>query len=146
MRFDKLDNNLSVKPLNDKPDTQWFDSCNKPFNLYGLLKPTKEEGFLRMPLDIAKGISNEIYELCKSTAGGRLRFSIDSPYIAISSVMENVNRIPHMANVGVHGFDLYVNYNGKDVFVSSFIPNLDICDGYSSYIDISPELHNGMHE
>lgn len=146
MRLDEIDKNFVVKRPNDKPDTQWFDSCGEPFGIYGLLKPTEKDGFLRMPRDIAQTVNSGVYGLCRNTAGGRVRFATDSPYIAISSVMEGISRLPHMAATGVHGFDLYVNYNGKDVFVSSFFPDIDITDGYSSYINVSTELGSGMRE
>lgn len=146
MRIDELDKNFLVKRPSDKPDTQWFDSCGEPFEIYGLLKPTEKDGFLRMPRDIAQTVNGGVYNLCRNTAGGRVRFATDSPYIAISCVMPEVSRLPHMASTGVHGFDLYVNYNGRDVFVATFCPDSGITDGYSSYINVSPELGSGMRE
>ena len=146
MRIEELDKNFSVKNIDERPDTEWYDSCSEPFEIFGLMKPSGNEGFRRMPIETARSVSDGVMNLSRNTAGGRVRFATDSPYIAICVLLDEVCRLPHMAATGVRGFDLYVNYYGRDVFVASFQPDINITDGYSAYIDVSSELGNGLRE
>jgi len=80
-----------------------------------------------MPEDAASKVSEGVYELHNHTSGGRVRFSTDSPYVAICAVMPPRKVMSsHIPNTGVTGFDMYV---GED-FVRTFIPPVEIIDGY----------------
>ena len=69
--IDKLDQNFAVKTVIE--DTLTFTDCKEsPFQVYGLL--STEEGFVRMPADIASKVNANVSVLFRNTAGGRLRF------------------------------------------------------------------------
>ncbi|MBE6655552.1 MAG: hypothetical protein E7609_01615 [Ruminococcaceae bacterium] len=47
----------------------------------------RKRRYLRIPSEVAKTVSNAVYELNKHTAGGRLRFVTDSPFVSIVASM-----------------------------------------------------------
>ena len=128
MQLQKDVNRYATAVLEDKPNTQWFDVRKPPFALYGLYEPQKGDAFCRMPKQIAETVSKDVAALALHTAGGRCRFSTDSPYIAIRAVMPGQSFMGHMAAVGSSGFDLYADTPEGSVFVTSFMPDLT-CPG-----------------
>ncbi len=110
----QIDKNFAVQSQLDLPDVQFFDVKCAPFSLHGIFH--QDGMYRRMPEDIAAAVSFGVEHLAKNTAGGRVRFCTDSPYIAISAKMPQVYLMPHMALTGSASFDLYRD----DVFVSPF--------------------------
>ena len=122
-----LDRNFATADIVEA-DRIWRDCRQSPFRVYGL---TYEEGrFVRLPLSVARGVSSGVENLAGHTAGGRLRFITDSPFVAIRATMDRISRMPHFALSGVAGFDLYV---GPD-YTGTFMPPFDTQDGYTSEI------------
>lgn len=83
-----------------------------------------------MPKQIAETVSEGVYSLHDNTAGGRVRFITDSPYIAIYAKMTKVGKMPHFAFTGSAAFDLYAD----NEFVSTYVVPFSISDGYESVI------------
>ncbi len=125
----KVDNNFEIETQIDKKDIKFFKIDEAPFKIYGVFK---EKGkYRRMPDNIARKVSEGVYLLHTNTAGGRVRFTTDSPYIAIHAKMDGLGKMPHFALTGSIGFDLYVdNYYAK-----TFVPPFDIEDGYESIFE-----------
>ena len=86
-----------------------------------------------MPESIAKTVSLGVYELHTHTAGGRVRFKTNSPYVAIRTKMPKMTRMPHFAYTGSAGFDLYVSEN-EERFAGAFVPPDSASQGYESII------------
>ncbi len=127
--IDQIDRNFEVKTNISKSDIQFYSALAAPFEVYGLFY---EDGkFRRLPEKIAQSISDGVYTLHSHTAGGRLRFCTDSPYVAIHAKMSAVGKMPHFALCGSAGFDLYVG----NEFYSSFLPPFDLVDGYESVLE-----------
>lgn len=122
--------------FNEK-DICFHDVRSDPFMVYGLYHYREEPTFRRLPDDIAQRTSAEIRTLAKNTAGGRVRFSTDSPFVAIKALMTDITRFPHMTLAGTSGFDLYEDKSGKGTFIGTFMPPVDIKDGYESIIRFS---------
>lgn len=120
--------------MSTEADIQFYDVRSDPFEVYGLYNYRVEPVFKRLPDDIAESVSAEVGILAKNTAGGRVRFTTDSSYIAIKSVMPDITRFPHMTLAGTTGFDLYEDKGGKGMYIGTFIPPIDIKDGYESII------------
>ncbi|MBQ9728286.1 MAG: hypothetical protein IJV85_01685 [Clostridia bacterium] len=121
MDIASIDKNFALKGVNE-PDIEWFDPLREPFSLHGVFydKNTsvydEEPGlFLRMPAEISNQVSYGVNLLSKMTAGGRLRFQTDSPYVAIKCIAPDFEGLYHMPLTGSHGFSLYVNglFDGK---------------------------------
>lgn len=124
-----IDKNFFLDTKLDKDDIIWFPIREDPFEFYGLYDPKNTPSFCRMPEDVAKSVSQNVYWLNYNTAGGRVRFSTDSPYIAIKTV-QKFNHSPHMTHVMESGFDLYSQKNGLSSFVAPFIPPVNAVGGF----------------
>ncbi len=152
MRIDEIDKALKVEASADLADGVYLDVRNEPFDVYGLYDYKNQPRFCRMPEEVAKETwkltTTGITDLMWHTAGGRVRFTTDSPYIAIRCKMKNVTFMPHMPLNGMCGFDLYETVDGRDRYINVFgvpfrgcaeeIGTISICPdhGYSSRIDV----------
>ena len=90
------------------------------FRIYGVFHDG--ERYRRIPADVAEATSPAVAGLCKNTAGGRVRFMTDSPYVFIKVVYENAHVMTHMPLTGSSGFDMYQYAYGKETFDSTFRP------------------------
>ena len=130
----KVDKNFIVKDQIDKQDVKLYDVKQTPFKVYGV--EYLDECFRRLPEEVAKSVSEGVHAHHKHAAGGRVRFKTDSPYIAISAKLANAAKMPHFAFSGSIGMDLYVNENGEERYVNSFIPKIDIKDEFVSVLNL----------
>ena len=131
MDISKIDNNFAERrDLASKSDVKFYDIGTVPFKIHGVFM---ENGlYRRMPEDVAKKVSEGVYFLHTNTAGGRVRFRTDSPYIAIRAEIPCVGKMTHFALAGSSGFDLYAD----GVYVNTFVPPYDMKDGYDGCIDL----------
>ena len=126
-----IDKNFKVEASLNLPDMKLYDVKQPPFSFYGVFHDG--EKFLRIPDAVAETVSGAVRNLNHHTAGGRVRFKTDSPYIAIHAEMENITRMGHFAPCGSSGFDLYVG----NKFYNSFVPSTDMESGYESFRDFA---------
>jgi len=83
MKITEIDKNFIVKTEIGKADVEFYDISKAPFKIYGVFF---ENGmYRRMNENVAKTVSPNVYALHTNTAGGRVRFFTDSPYVAISA-------------------------------------------------------------
>ncbi len=122
MKIGDIDKNLAVETKLDLPDVVWFDAKEVPISVHGLAVVKKGDKFRRMPQDVADRTNDGVKYLNTNTAGGRIRFRTNSPYIAIKVVMPDNGTMPHITMVGQSGFDLYKSDMGDYRYVGSFIP------------------------
>lgn len=141
--IEELDKNFAKKEIEDKPDTLWYDVRKAPFEIYGLYDPQNEPVFRRMPEDIAASVSKGVRAFAEHTAGGRVRFSTDSPYIALRAVYPKTHYMAHMAPTGSSGFDLYVDEGDTHTFISSFRPDIQQHGGLITYVEIEGTRFEG---
>ena len=126
----KVDGNFTIETKIDKNDIKFYKIDEAPFKVYGVFKENGK--YRRMPEGVAKSVSEGVYALHSNTAGGRVKFVTDSPYIAIHVKMDGLGKMPHFALTGSIGFDLYIdNYYAK-----TFVPPFDIKDGYESIFEL----------
>lgn len=138
----ELDKSMAVMTRVEDETVKWRSAREKPFALEGLYEPYAPGSYRRMPADVAEATSEGVASLALCTAGGRVRFKTDSPYVAIHAEMGNVCRMDHMAFTGIFGFDLYVKRDGEWVFKRTFRPPEELKGGYESKL----ELPNGENE
>ncbi len=99
--------------------TQWYDA--RELCIYGLI-PDKEYLGRRMPPQIAEQINDGVDNYSKYTAGGRIRFSTDSAYVALR-VAYGPGSVPTVMNhCASYGFDLYRCEKDREVWVSTARP------------------------
>lgn len=132
MNIAQIDKNFEVKTNIEKDDIRFYDVNSGPFRLHGIFY---ENGrYRRMPEEVAKTVSPGVKNLHESTAGGRVRFRTDSPYVAIHAEMPVIGKMPHFAFSGSAGFDLYV-YDGQQRYTRTYMPPLDITDGMEGVVE-----------
>lgn len=125
-RIYEIDKNFQVKTGTAHRDAVFLDPRLEPFRIYGL---TYENGvFRRMPQATAKSVNPGVYYLHTNTAGGRLRFRTNSPYVIVNTVMSGVDQMHHFPLTGSAGFDLYAD--GE--YACSLMPGADMRKGYES--------------
>lgn len=132
------DPNLRVVAAINKPDVKLCDVRKPPFSLYGFYRPLEEPQFKRLPDEIAKATNEGVAQLYLDTAGGRVRFSTDSDYIAIRAEMPHISNFSHMPLTGSAGFDLYIDdpESGDSRYRKTLVPPLNMTDGYESVISL----------
>ena len=140
MDISKIDSNFSVKCESGREDTSWYDVRKAPFKLCGLHNPQTHVPFVRVPNDIAKTVNQGVERLSFHTAGGRVRFKTDSPYIAITAQMVLTDKMSHMTLCCKAGFDAYIEKNGKSQYAFTFVPPFNMVDGYSTIREIDKKL------
>ena len=135
INIENIDRNFKIETNIDEPDLRFYDVKEEPFELYGFYKP-----FTRLPDEVANDetVNDNVRSLYKMSAGGRVRFSTDSPYIAIKAVMPKVSRSTKGTVLGNCGFDLYIDSDdgSQSLFCRSFIPpmNVNTTNGYESKV------------
>ena len=131
--FSKIDQNFKVETKINKPDVVFYDTKQEPFVIYGVF--FEGDRYRRMPESVAKAVSNGVYQLHANTAGGRVRFRTDSPYVAIHAKMPRVSKMPHFPFSGSIGLDLYTYRDGEERFYEGIIPPFDVTDGYEGVVN-----------
>ena len=136
-----VDQNFAIESKLDIPGIRFHNCLEEPFSLHGVFF---EDGmFRRMPEAVAKATNDGVHWLHSNTAGGRVRFCTDSPYIAIHTEMPFVCFMSHCALTGSSCFDLYARKDGKEWFVDSFKRTTDNMGGYETVLHPSG---SGMRE
>ena len=136
-----VDQNLAVATAVNAPDLRLYDVRKPPFQLYGLYNPLTEPVFKRMPTEVAETVNEGVKNLHLHTAGGRVRFSTDSPYVVIKCVMPKVTHFAHMPMTGTSGFDLYIDSDDgrESIYRGTFVPPYQMTNGYESKLALGEE-------
>lgn len=99
-----------------------------PFRIYGLAGKD-ENGYYRMPQDVADATNEGVSRLCRMTAGGLIRFRTDAQTVAVKVCGPvNCGIMPHMPLTGSAGFDLYVDGNFSGGFPPPVPPTDYACE------------------
>jgi len=129
-----LDKNMVVNTTIGDVDVVWYDVRKEPFSLYGLYRPQTEPYFHRLPFDVAEATSEGVNKLSRESAGGRVRFSTDSPYIALRARYRVVGRSPHLTLISTAGFDLYIDGEFGSRYVREFRMPYDMTDSFEQIV------------
>jgi len=132
-----LDKNMLVERTVGDVDVIWHDVRRAPFAIYGLYKPQTEPWFHRLPMDVAEATSPGVTAFSQECAGGRVRFSTDSPFIAVRAKYRAVGRSPHLTLVSTAGFDLYIDDEFGSRYVREFRMPYDMEDSYEQLIPLN---------
>ncbi len=137
----KIDKNFIVDTQISKDDIKFYNVNEAPFKVYGV--HYTGDNFVRLPAEVAKTVNEGVFSLHNHTAGGRVRFKTDSPYIAINVKILNSGKRPHFALTGSTGFDLYGMFGEEERYIITFVPPFDVTGGY----EMVKEMGNcGMRE
>ena len=120
---------MVVRAVEITDDLCLYDVRKPPFSLHGVWYDT--DAFYRIPRDAAERVSKNIYDMCDTTAGGRVRFRTDSKRIVLKTSIRKAEEVTAMTPLAVKGFDLYADNS----YVSSFMPPFSLMEGaYSSSV------------
>ena len=137
MRLSEIDKNLEVVSKIEREDLVWLNAAEAPFKIYGAVSC---DPYLRLPLEEAEKVSPGVLALARHTAGVRVRFKTNSPYIAIHCEWDVYGAMPHMPVTGSSGFDIYKYINGEQKFLGTFVPPFNADKGYESIRDFGGEM------
>ncbi len=106
MDIKKIDKNFNTTFI-APGDIEWFSGRETPFSVHGITYSEEEGLYRRMPKEIAEATNDGVAHLSKHTAGGRVRFATNSPYIAVR--LEEPFEIPfsHMTIAGTNGVSVF---------------------------------------
>lgn len=139
MQISQIDKNFAVERKIERDDIVYYNVEQAPFRVYGV---QKEDGkFRRMPEAEARQVSEGVYALHVDTAGGRVRFTTNSSYVAIHVEVWNISRSDHFPMTGQAGLDMYIRKEGKEQYVGTFRPPMELENGYESLLNL-PEGKN----
>lgn len=128
----EVDRNMIVATTLTETDLRFYDVRKAPFRIYGLWDPQNEPVFKRLPDEIGTGVNPGVKTLYLQTAGGRVRFSTDSQYVAIKTVQPYIKHMDHMPLSGSSGFDLYLDTEVGSHYSHTFRVPTSAKDGYES--------------
>lgn len=121
----EIDHNFKNENKVELSDVCFYNVKENSWCLFGLIN---DGIFRRMPENVAVKVNEGVCELHTNTSGGRLRFSTDSPCVAICATMPDEVHFSHMPNSGISGFDMYADGD----YVRTFIPPVDLSGGYEA--------------
>jgi hypothetical protein len=123
----KLDKNFDVDINIPTEDTVFYDVKEHPFCLFGLIY--EEGGYRRLPQAVAETVSPAVAKLNLNTAGGRIRFMTDSPFVSILASMPKTPPHNNQSPTGSSSFDLFID----GLYSSTFTYPMAKCDdkGYA---------------
>lgn len=130
----KIDKNFALDKSVQRDGVVFYNVTEAPFSVHGLIR--ENDAWVRVPAAIADNTNDGVKFLARNTAGGRVRFVTDSPYVIIKTVQPNMQAFAHMAYSGKCGFDLYEGSGAQMRYVKSFIPDMDKKGGFEAVIDL----------
>ena len=129
-----VDKNMIVNTTIGDAEVIWYDVRRAPFALHGLNEPETTPYFHRVPEDVAAATSEGVKLLSRESAGGRVRFSTNSPYIAIKAKYRVVGRSSHLTLISASGFDMYIDDEFGSRYVKEFRMPYDMVDSYEQIV------------
>ncbi len=100
-----FDENMIIKKGATRPGIKYYSLDDGDFSIYGLIKT--DDGYVRLPKEVAERVSAGIAHDYINTAGGRIRFITDSPYVAVSAEITEIYQFYSMSILSTCGIDVY---------------------------------------
>ena len=125
----EIDKNFLIEKRVEREGLLYYNA--EELDVYGVQRI--DGVYRRMPYDIATLVSQQVAAISMECAGGRCRFTTDSPYIAILVKYRSVAKVPNYSHTATLGFDLYA----KEEFIGAFVPSMDVTDIFESVLDVA---------
>ncbi len=110
----------------------FFDAKTEPLKIYGV--SYENELYRRMPEEVARSVSQGVYDLHTNTAGGRVRFKTNSKKISITVKVPRVVLRPHFAPTGRSALDMYETVDGKERYSGTFISYTGVFESFENTV------------
>ena len=120
MDIRKIDKNFDTTFV-APDDIEWFSIREVPFAVHGLFYSEEEGVYRRLPKAVADATNEGVAHLSKCTAGGRVRFMTDSPYIAVRVEEPFEQPFPHLTVAGKYGVSLFAD----GMFAGTVMPSYE---------------------
>ncbi len=129
MDIAKIDKNFAVRTkIADREGLRFYSVDSAPFSLHGIF--FEGDRYRRLPESVARTVNSGVLRLHANTAGGRVRFVTDSPYIAVHVKLANCGKMPHFPLTGSIGMDLYTGTR----YLGTFCPPFDVENSFEGAI------------
>lgn len=115
---EQLDKNMQVQGVDGK-DWQWISPLYSPIHISGLAWLQQEGLYRRLPKNPEWTLPPAVDSLANCTAGAQIRFSTNSPRLAIRVRLCAPAGMYHMPATGQCGFDCYVGPPGAMRYLST---------------------------
>lgn len=133
----KIDPNFLIGSKITREDITWINILESPISIRGLAV-TKEGKFWRLPEDLIDQVNEGVTVLAKHTAGGRIRFRTNSPFIAYRAKPLNSGYMSHMPLTGSVGTDIFIN----GISFTTFRPGHDSYEWYEGIVEVPQEIES----
>lgn len=144
--IDEIDKRMAPVTNIEREGIRMYNIDEAPFRIYGIYRDG--EKYRRLPEAVAANTNPGVLGLHANTAGGRVRFVTDSPYVILKAHI-NPGKMPHFALTGSCGFDMYaedaeiadpadahVGQKRKEVrYAGTYMPPFTVEDIYEGVID-----------
>ncbi len=130
MDISKIDKNFKVETKIEREGLTFYDIDQAPFKIHGVYRDG--DHYVRLPAEVAKSVNNGVFGLHTHTAGGRVRFVTNSPYVAISVKLNNANKMSHFAFTGSIGCDMYSGTR----YIDTIVPPTSVTTEYEGVINV----------
>ena len=130
MDISKIDKNFKIETKIEREGLKFYDVDQAPFKVCGVYRDG--DHYVRMPADVAKSVSDGVYGLHTHTAGGRVRFVTNSPYVAISVKVNNAYKMPHFTFTGSIGCDMFSGTR----YIGTIVPPTNVTTEYEGVINV----------
>ncbi len=134
-----IDKNMIVNDTIGDVPVIWYDVHDEPFSLHGFCEGGTRPYFHRVDPEVAAATSAGVDKLSRESAGGRVRFSTNSPYIAVRAKFSVVGRSSHLTFISSAGFDLYIDGDFGSRFIKEFRMPIDMYDRYEQIVNVGGE-------
>ena len=131
--YTNVDRNMIVNETIGDLEVKWYDVRTAPFSIHGLYQPETEPFFHRLPMEVGEATSPGVDKLQRECAGGRIRFSTNSPYIAVRAKYHAVGRSSHLSLVSTTGFVFSMGFQasimkrkGRSELCETYTPQLNM--------------------
>lgn len=125
MDISAIDPNFRIETIS-ATDVCYYNYDEAPIEINGLYDPIGTGKLWRMPEAYKdnEALNPGMRQLLHNTAGGRLRFATDSPYLAIMVEISELSPAPHMPVTGHSGLDVYTANRGSSTYqyIKSVVP------------------------
>lgn len=122
--IERIDKNFAVSaPLETRfPTIKIYSLEESGAEVCGLHHKGENGVFCRLPQELLPSLSENIQNLAYHTAGGRVRFRTDSPFVGIKVKLRSGFYMRHMPLSGSSGCDIYVGRGSKTHHVRMACP------------------------
>ena len=145
MDIAKIDKNFAKTKITET-DVVWRNALDGEFDMRGVFFNEDAGCYYRMDKAIADQVNFGVSGLAPCTAGGRLRFKTNSPYIAVRAKTMKLNMSWNQSLFGRCGFTVYANglFDGRIVAQFSDWENAE--NGVMYYDDIYHTKEKGVYD